>query len=103
MRLRISDSMLAMMVAEELQVRTYSQDQFTAYEVTRALRKRQPHIEIRHNSVRHLVHQYMRALVAAGTYESALLDFNGESAILYEPAPPEAQPGIPGVPLLHLN
>jgi predicted nucleic acid-binding protein len=105
-RITLADDKLATFVEEELQVRTLSHSEFTAYDVTRALRRRHRDTNIRHEAVRALVHRSMSSLVAAGIYQMSQRIFNGKPAVVYGPAPTTIRsdgPGIPGVPLLPLN
>jgi hypothetical protein len=105
-RILVPDDTLATFVEEQLQIYTLSGDEFTAYDITVALRRRHPRADIRHQPVRSLVHRCMSSLIAAGIYRSSQRIFNGKPAVLYEPAPASIQsdgPGIPGVPLLPLN
>ena len=92
-----------MMVGEELQVLASARRKFTAYDVTRALRRREPHANILHAEVRALVHQFMDQLVGADEYEAELRNFGWNTAIQYKPSRGRSKPGIPGVPLLPLN
>ena len=98
------DPLLAVLVIEQLQVRTLSEDEFTAYDVTRAIRKSRPNRNIPHASVRALAQQ-MNAALSAGLYQATLRRFGGRVAILYRPVV-QVWPGgagIPGLPLLPLN
>ena len=103
MRTYVDPGMLAVLVGEELQVLALSRSKFTAYDVTRALRHKQPHANILHAQVRFLVHQYMDDLVCTDEYWPVLRSFGWKSAIQYEPALRQRRQGIPGVPLLPLN
>ncbi len=103
MRTPVDQGTLSMLICEELQVLALSKSRFTAYDVTRSLRHKQPHANIQHDSVRFMVHHYMDELVCADEYQAVLHNFGWKIAILYEPAPRQQRRGIPGVPLLPLN
>ena len=103
MRAPISDRALSRLVGEALQARLVARDQFTAYDITMALRMRLLHLEIAHERVRTLVHGFMRAVMAAGHYQTTSTRFWGKRARLYEPAASSMQPGIPGILPLQLN
>ncbi len=103
MRIPVDPGTLAVLVCEELQVLALSRSRFTAYDVTRSLRHKQPHANIVHASVRALVHHYMDELVCSDKYEAVLRNFGWKRAIQYEPAPGQRRRGIPGVPLLPMN
>ncbi len=103
MRIPVDQGALAMLICEELQVLALSRRRFTAYDITRSLRHKQPHANILHTEVRSLVHHYMDELVCSDEYEAVLHNFGYKTAILYQPAPRRTQRGIPGVPLLPLN
>ena len=80
-RIPIADDAVAAYVKEDLQVRTLSGGEFTAYDVTRALRRRHRRLDIRHDVVRSLVHRSMSSLVAAGIYYASQRAFRGKMAI----------------------
>ena len=103
MRIPVDPGTLAVMVREELQVFASSGNRFTAYDVTRSLRKKHPLANILHAQVRSLVHHFMDDLVGTDEYEAVFRNFGWKTAIQYKPAPPQSRPGIPGVPLLPLN
>lgn len=103
MRTPVDQGTLAMLICEELQVLALSRSRFTAYDVTRSLRYKQPHANIFHAPVRFLVHHYMDELVCSDEYEAVLRNFGHKTAILYQPSPRRTRRGIPGVPLLPLN
>lgn len=99
----IDQGTLAVMVCEELQVRISSRGKFTAYDITRSLRHKQPQTDIPHAQVRLMVHHYMDELVCVDEYQAGLRRFGWKTAILYKPAAGQARRGIPGVPLLPMN
>lgn len=105
MRIRVTAGMLAMFVEEELQVRTMGEEHFTAYDITRALRRRHVQVNIPHAPVRAIVHNCMGSLLAAGHYQASICYFGPQAAVMYQPAPvaaPPNPPGIPGLPFLPL-
>jgi hypothetical protein len=103
MRTPVNSHTLAMLVIEELEHRVAEDGEFTAYDITRALRRRQPHLDLPHAAVRVLVHHYMGGLVSTGHYQTDVRAFGRTAAILYGPAPSPTQPFISGVPFLGLN
>jgi hypothetical protein len=106
MRIPITEELLAALVDKQLQAQTIDKANFTAYDVTKAVRREQPNLEIPHARVREMVHERMANLVSAGGYRAAQRDFGGQMAILYSPddgAPGSDGTGIPGIPLLDLN
>ena len=103
MRIPVDPGTLAVLVSEELQVLASSGNRFTAYDVTRSLRKKHPQADILHAEVRAFVHHYMDQLVGTDEYEAVFRNFGWRTAIQYKPAPRQKGPGIPGVPLLPLN
>lgn len=104
MRAPISNHTLAMLVIEELEHNVGEDVEFTAYDVTRAIRRRQPQFDLPHGAVRVLVHQYMNSLVAAGHYQAGMRAFGMKRAISYAPTSvAAARPVITDVPLLDLN
>ena len=103
MRIPIDLGTLAVLVCEELQVLASSGNKFTAYDVTRSLRNKQPHANILHAQVRALVHRYMDELLGTDEYEAVFRNFGWKTAIQYKPAPRQKRRSIPGVPLLPLN
>ncbi len=103
MRMPVNSHTLAMLVIEELEERVSSDGAFTAYDVTRALRRKQPQFDLPHGAVRVLVHHYMNSLVATGHYQAGMRAFGVKRAVLYAPARVEDYPSISGVPLLPLN
>src|SRR5204863_5773062 len=87
MRTAISRGHLAALVRAELQMHINQEHEFTAYNITRALRASHPNFEIAHASVRELVHQNMSGIINSGQYQACLADFGGRIAILYAPMP----------------
>jgi hypothetical protein len=101
----MNSNTLAMLVVEELEHRVSTDKEFTAYDITRAIRRRQPRLDIRHEAVRVLVHHYMNSLIAAGHYQADMRAFGVTTAVQYAPASmgSGSRPSIVGVPLLPLN
>jgi len=103
MRTPVNSHTLAMLVIEELEERVSSDGEFTAYDITRALRRKQPQFDLPHRAVRVLVHHYMNSLVSTGHYQAGMCVIGVKRAILYAPATVEDYKGISGVPLLPMN
>lgn len=59
--------------------------EFTAYDVTLALRRQHPDINIPHHDVRRSVHLQMRLLVELGNYERVSVQYGGAKARRYIP------------------
>lgn len=85
MRTAISSNHLAMLAYTELRAHINQHSEFTAYDITRAIRASHQNFEIPHNSVRALVHHYMNGVVNSGHYQECLMDFGGRVAIFYAP------------------
>ena len=103
-RFPISEEGLAWLAGQELYRRTEQCAEFTAYDVTLALREANPLVDIRHDRVREFVHEYMGALLAQGDYEATMRRFDSDFAVLYRPAPVHVWPaGQLTIKLLPLN
>jgi hypothetical protein len=103
MRRAANSNVLAMLVVEELEHRVSTDQEFTVYDITRAIRRHHPRLDIPHTAVRMLVHHYMNSLIAAERYQAAVRAFGLKTAVLYAPATLSSQPGMVGVPLLPRN
>jgi len=57
--------------------------EFTAYDITFALRRRLPDVEIRHTEVRRIVHLQMRLIVALDWYKQEITEYDTASARRY--------------------
>jgi hypothetical protein len=77
--------------------------EFTAYEVTCALRERLPHLDIEHGPVRDVVHTYMGELLVEGAYRASLRRYRTGMAVLYEPERVPLWPRILGLPYGSMN
>lgn len=73
------------MVAEHLERQVTNKLEFTAYDVTLALRRAYPTLEINHSEVRHSVHLQLRLVVATGIYTIILARYGDDSAKRYIP------------------
>ncbi|HET9493556.1 MAG TPA: hypothetical protein VFR15_04945 [Chloroflexia bacterium] len=103
-RFPISEEGLAWLAGQELYRRTEEGAEFTAYDVTLALREANPLVDIRHDRVREFVHEYMGALLVQGDYEATMRRFDNDFAVMYRPAPVPAWPaGQLTIKLLPLN
>jgi hypothetical protein len=100
-RVMIANELLARLVCDEVERQIAQGKAFTAYNVTRALRRQQPQLEIPHARVRLVVHSIMRHLGQCGKYEAAPVQFHDGEALLYVPG--EARVVPPSLPLLPLN
>ncbi len=86
-RSMITQAALEILVVEQLRARCAQSRQFTAYDVTRALRKARPGVNIVHARVRETVHRFMAPAVASSVYTCALIDFPTGWAWLYCASP----------------
>jgi hypothetical protein len=97
----IANELLARLVCDEVERHVAQGRAFTAYNITRALRRQQPQLEIPHARVRLVVHSIMRRMAQYGEYEAAPVLFHDAEALLYVPG--EARGVPPSLPLLPLN
>jgi hypothetical protein len=74
-------------VSAELREHVAQDRQFTAYDVTRALRESHPDLTIPHDVIRQLVHRYMRNVLGSGRYQAGWAYFGTDVAVLYAPMP----------------
>jgi hypothetical protein len=81
----LSSGELEMLIAERLGEWVASGRGFTAYDITRALRRSHPQVNIMHQSVRAVVHPRMQPLVAHGLYDQELVAFATGDAWRYRP------------------
>ncbi|HST03671.1 MAG TPA: hypothetical protein VLQ48_02935 [Chloroflexia bacterium] len=106
MRIPITEELLTALVEKQLEAHILAEADFTAYDITMALRQEQPNLEILHARVRQLVHERMTYVVSGGAYQTTQRDFGKRWAIVYGPSnelPGSDGLGIPGVPLLNLD
>jgi hypothetical protein len=102
MRTRITEDALAQLAIDVLRGWTVQGCEFTAYDVTKAVRKRQPDLDIPHEPVRICVHLYMGALLSEGLYQASMKRFGGgRAAILYQAQPRDSWRD--SIPLLSLD
>ncbi|HKP53697.1 MAG TPA: hypothetical protein VJ183_13725 [Chloroflexia bacterium] len=85
MRIPIGDEALARLVIDLLREWVEDEVGFTAYDVTRQLRKDRPHFDIPHLLVRGCVHRFMQPVVSRGLYEHSMKRFGMSSALFYQP------------------
>lgn len=76
---------LAVLVASEINRRMAINAEFTAYDITQALRRSDPTMTIAHMNVRRLVHKQMDAIVGSGLYDRETAYFGSEAAVRYVP------------------
>jgi hypothetical protein len=100
-RIPVANDVLALLVLQEVEAQSASGRSFTAYNITRALRRRQPQLDIAHQAVRPIVHKIMRTLMRDGSYEASRARFDTGTAILYIPAKRHETPL--NLPLLSLG
>jgi hypothetical protein len=93
-RTPITHSRLGRLIRFEVNARVRQGDQFTAYDITCALRAGNPLVEISHAHVRELVHRQMDTLVCSGLYQACPVDVGGRVALLYLPSPVLAPSGL---------
>jgi hypothetical protein len=81
----ISHADLEMLVAEHLNLWVAARRQFTAFDMTRALRAHHPGVNIMHHLVRGIVHRRMEPAVAGQFYEPRAAMFPTGIACCYVP------------------
>lgn len=102
MRIRITEDALAQLAINVLRDWTAQGCEFTAYDVTRTLRKMRRDLDIQHAPVRVCVHLYMGALLSEGLYQASMKRFGGSrAAVLYQAQPRDSWHD--SIPLLRLD
>jgi hypothetical protein len=76
---------LEVLVANEINRRMAINSEFTAYDITQALRRNDPTVTIAHTNVRRMVHAQMDAIVSGGLYDRETAYFGSEAAVRYVP------------------
>lgn len=80
-----STSSIEESVTDYLRHQVNNRLEFTAYDITFALRRRMPDIEVRHTEVRRVVHLQMNLIVALDWYRREIIEYDTASARRYIP------------------
>lgn len=85
-RRSIQQKDLEKLVAQRLKYQVEHKLQFTAYDITLALKLANPEIKITHQEVRRIVHTMMRLIVELGLYKHKTATYGDASARRYIPS-----------------
>ncbi len=72
-------------ITDVLQHQVSNRLEFTAYDITFALRRRLSDIEVRHTQVRQIIHLQMRLIVVLTLYQCKIVHYDTASARRYVP------------------
>jgi hypothetical protein len=81
----VSQDKISKWVSKFLKDQIKNRLQFTAYDVTLALKAKYPKLDISHKNVRHSVHTMMRLIVELRMYRRVIAKYGKNQAQRYEP------------------